>query len=552
MVSYIGYKIGYVSLNPDMPVTNLLIEMEAQSQLLQEIIIQGEQEQLMSTNDKISLLKITPKKLSALPNIGEKDVIRSFQLLPGVSAANESSSNLYVRGGTPDQNLLLYDGFTVYQVDHLYGFFSAFNSNAIKDVQLYKGGFDAKFGGRLSSVTEITGKDGTSKGFNLGGEVSLLSFNLYAEIPIGKRFTSLIAFRRSYQGLLYDKIFKQFNETTEIHQVSFTGQGPMGRVPSTETEVKSYFYDINAKFTYKPSKKDILSLSFYNGTDNLDNSMNISGGPGGGGGFSFSMDNSDLTRYGNIGVGFRWTRNWNPRLTGTTLVSFSNYYSNRKRSNSGSHSGGESGLGSFNSGLNEKNDLVDLSFKTDYSYSLNNSHHVGFGAYFTDYIISYDFGENDTSMYLSKDDDGILAGIYFQDKIKLFKAKFTVTPGVRLSYFSPTGMFYPEPRLSLSYNISKYFKVIAQTGKYYQFANRVVREDFLSGSRDFWVLSDREKIPVSSAWHYIAGIIFEKRSFLASIEGYYKDIDGITEYSMRFNPSREGATYEENFFQGVG
>ena len=552
MVSYIGYKIGYVFLTPDMPVKNLLIEMEAQSQLLQEIIIQGEQEQLMSTNDKISLLKITPKKLSTLPNIGEKDVIRSFQLLPGVSAANESSSNLYVRGGTPDQNLLLYDGFTVYQVDHLYGFFSAFNSNAIKDVQLYKGGFDAKYGGRLSSVTEITGKDGTSKGFNLGGEVSLLSFNLYAEIPIGKRFTSLLAFRRSYQGLLYDKIFKQFNETTEIRQVSFTGQGPMGRVPSMETKVKSYFYDINAKFTYKPSKKDILSLSFYSGTDNLDNSMNISGGPGGGGGFSFSMDNSDLTRYGNIGAGFRWTRNWNPRLNGTTLVSFSNYYSNRKRSNSGSHFGGDSGQGSFNSGLNEKNDLVDLSFKSDYSYSLNNSNHFGFGAYFTDYIISYDFGDNDTSMYLSKDDDGILAGLYFQDKIKLFKAKFTVTPGIRFSYFSPTGMFYPEPRLSLSYNINKYFKVIAQTGKYYQFANRVVREDFLSGSRDFWVLSDREKIPVSSAWHYIAGISFEKKSFLASIEGYYKDIDGITEYSMRFKPTREGTTYEENFFQGVG
>ena len=119
----------------------------------------------------------------------------------------------------------------------------------------------------------------------------------------------------------------------------------MGSPPSMESDVKSYFYDINAKFTYKPSKKDILSLSFYNGTDNLDNSMNVTGGPGGGGGFSFKMDNSDLTKYGNIGAGFRWTRNWNPRLYGTTLVSFSNYYSNRNRSNSGTHSGGEGGQG---------------------------------------------------------------------------------------------------------------------------------------------------------------------------------------------------------------
>jgi ferric enterobactin receptor len=552
MVSYIGYKIGYVFLTPETPVKNLLIEMEMQSQILKEVIIQGEQEQLMSTNDKISLLKITPKKLSTLPNIGEKDVIRSFQLLPGVSCANESSSNLYVRGGTPDQNLMLYDGFTVYQVDHLYGFFSAFNSNAIKDVQLYKGGFDAKYGGRLSSVTEITGKDGNSKGFSLGGEVSLLSFNLYTEIPIGKRFTSMFAFRRSYQGLLYDKIFDQFNKTTEIRQVSFTGNGPMGGAPSMESEVKSYFYDVNAKLTYKPSTKDILSLSFYNGADNLDNSVNATGGPGGGGGFSFNMDNSDLTKYGNIGAGFRWTRNWDPKLYGTTLVSLSNYYSNRNRSNSGSHSGGDGGQGSFNSGVVEKNDLLDLSLKSDYSYSFNSLHQFGFGVYCTDYVISYDFGESDTSMVLTKDQNGVIAGFYFQDKIKLLKSRVTLTPGIRLSWYSPTGKFYPEPRLSLSYNLNKNFKLIAQTGRYDQFANRVVREDFLSGSRDFWILSDKNQIPVSSAWHYIAGISYENKSFLASIEGYYKNIDGVTEYSMRFKPSKEGATYAENFFHGVG
>lgn len=552
LVSYLGYKTGKVFMTPDMPVNNLLIEMEVQTQVLKEVVIKGEQEQLMTTNDKISLLKLTPRKLSALPNIGEKDVIRSFQLLPGVSAANESSSNLYVRGGTPDQNLLLYDGFTVYQVDHLYGFFSAFNSNAIKDVQLYKGGFDAKFGGRLSSVTEITGKDGNSKGFSIGGEVSLLSFNLYAEVPIGKRFTSLVAFRRSYQGLLYDKIFKQFNETTETRQVNLDGKGPGGTPPSTDSEVKSYFYDVNAKFTYKPTRKDILSLSFYNGTDKLDNSMSMAMGPGNGSGFSVSMENSDLTRYGNIGTGLRWTRNWSPGLYGTTLISFSNYYSNRKRSNSGNHMGGQSGEGSFNSDLTEKNDLTDLSLKSDFNYTLNNSNQIGVGIYFTDYIISYDFGANDTNMYLNKNQNGILTGVYIQDKIKLMKTRLTLTPGLRLNWYSPAGRFYPEPRLSATFHISRDFKLVAQTGRYFQFANRVVREDFLTGSRDFWILSDGDLIPVGSAWHYIAGISYERKSILASIEAYYKDISGVTEYSMRFQPSRDGANYTENFFNGNG
>ncbi len=552
VVSYLGYKTGLVFLTPETPVSNLLIEMEMQSHILKEVVVAADQERLMITNDKISLLKITPQKLSTLPNIGEKDVIRAFQLLPGVSGANESSSNLYVRGGTPDQNLILYDGFTVYQVDHLYGFFSAFNSNAIKDVQLYKGGFESKYGGRLSSVTEITGKDGNSKGFSLGGEVSLLSFNVYTEIPIGKRFTSLVAFRRSYQGLLYDKIFKQFNKSTQVRQVSFHGGGPMGEMPSTESEVKSYFYDINVKLTLKPSKKDILSLSFYDGTDNLDNSMNISGGQGGGGGFSFSMDNSDITRYGNIGAGFRWTRNWTSRLSGTSLLSYSNYFSDRNRSNSGTSTGENGNQGSLNSGVIEKNNLTDLSFKSDYTYAINDKNHLGFGIFFTDYIIGYDFGENDTSIVLNKKENGLSGGVYLQDKIRLFNAKLILTPGIRLTWFSPCEKIYPEPRFSVSYNLNKYLKLIGETGLYDQFANRVVREDFLSGSRDFWILSDKDKIPVSSAWHYIAGISYENKNFLASMEGYYKSINGVTEYSMRFKPTRDGGTYAENFFNGTG
>jgi len=548
IISYIGYKTGYVFLSPSTPANNLLIEMELQLQNLQEITVSAEQDRLMIANDRISLLKITPQKLSTLPNIGEKDVIRSFQLLPGVSAANESSSNLFVRGGTPDQNLLLYDGFTVYQVDHLYGFFSAFNSNAIKDVQLYKGGFDAKYGGRLSSVTEITGKDGNSKNFTLGGEISLLSFNVYAEIPIGKRFTSLIAFRRSYQGLLYDKIFKQFNNTSEIKQVSFGGNGgPMKGAPSTNTEVKSYFYDMNVKLTYKPSRNDVMSLSFYDGTDNLDNSLNVSGG----GGFGFNINNSDKTNYGNVGFGFRWTRNWNSHLNGTTLISYSNYFSNRNRSNSGSSSDQGSKM-AFNSGINENNDLTDLSLKSDYIYNMGHNNQFGFGIFATQYFINYNFTWADTNNIIDKSQNGSISGLYLQDKIKLFKSKLTITPGLRYSYFSPTGKIYPEPRLALTFNLTKNFKIVAETGKYLQFANRVTREDFLSGSRDFWILSDNNKIPVSSAWHYISGISYENKTILASVEGYYKAIDGVTEYSLRFKPAKEGTGYTENFFSGTG
>jgi len=119
------------------------------------VLVANKKDQMMKASNGVSKIGLSPAQITAIPSLGEKDIFRSLQLLPGVSGSNESSSGLYVRGGTPDQNLVLFDGFTVYHVDHLFGFFSAFNSNAIKDVQLHKGGFEAKYGGRLSSVEKM-------------------------------------------------------------------------------------------------------------------------------------------------------------------------------------------------------------------------------------------------------------------------------------------------------------------------------------------------------------------------------------------------------------
>jgi len=184
-ISYMGYKTRSFFMTPETQKENLIIELIAASTTLSAVEIKGEKVELMKVATReVSTVKLSPQKIATLPSIGEKDIMRSFQLMPGISGCNETSSGLYVRGGTPDQNLILYDGFTVYQVDHLYGFFSAFNSNAIKDIQLYKGGYEAKFGGRLSSVTEITAKEGNQKNFNLGGDISLLSANLYTQYPV--------------------------------------------------------------------------------------------------------------------------------------------------------------------------------------------------------------------------------------------------------------------------------------------------------------------------------------------------------------------------------
>jgi ferric enterobactin receptor len=551
IVQYLGYQKTEVFLTPQTAKKNFIIEIQPQSQTLHNVIVTAHKNDVSFVNKtETSIVKLSPKKLETLPSLGEKDIMRSFQLMPGVSASNESSSGLYVRGGTPDQNLVLYDGFTVYHVDHLYGFYSAFNSNALKDIQLYKGGFESKFGGRISSVTEITSKEGNQKNYNLGADLSLLCMNLFAEIPVGDKFSSFVAFRKSYKGALYDALFEKFNKKGSL-ATETVNQNPFGRY-SQNQEVTSYFYDLNGKFTYHPGENDIISLSIFNGTDNLDNSSS-SGIPSFGQfNSNFSMSSTDITKYGNIGSSLKWSRKWNSKLYGNTILSYSNYYSNRDRSQNRSLFNPNNESSTNQSGILEYNDLKDYSLKSDYQWDISNINQFQFGGFATYYDIKYTYAQSDTATILNRSGKALLSGIYLQDKLKFLKDKIQVLPGIRMSYFGMTNKLYFEPRVSLSYNITDKLIVKGAFGKYYQFANRVTREDILSGSTDFWILSDGNLIPMSASEHYIAGISYESKNYIFSAEGYYKNIQNLTEYSLRINVSPMGINYDENFFNGYG
>ena len=567
-ISYIGYRTQYFRLEPGMDMEKMAIKLAPSGQVLEEIIVSAvKKEQMMKASKGISQIAIAPAQLAAIPSLGEKDIFRSLQLLPGVSGSNESSSGLYVRGGTPDQNLVLFDGFTVYHVDHLFGFFSAFNSNAIKDVQLYKGGFESKYGGRLSSVVDITGKDGNSEQFNVGGGISLLSVNAFAEAPFADgKGTFVLAGRRSFQSNFYNDLleFSDGDEDTgtgDGEEETNSGTPFGGRRGFTSTEPESWFYDLNGKVTYR-LEKDIFSLSFYNGKDKLDNGRSNDensfggGGPFGGGGFDFNFvqnidDNSD---WGNTGSSAKWSRRWNDHLYSNALLSYSNYFSFRERGVYLEFER-EDSTTVIDNGTTEDNDLKDVTLKWDWEWKPSPIHQIGFGLSGTSFDIKYDFIENDTTTILARDDQGGLVSGYLQSQSTLFE-KLIVMPGLRASYFDETEGTYFEPRLQLQYLPTASLKIKAATGRYYQFANRIIREDISQGSRDFWVLSDGENVPVGRADHFIFGVGHETAKWLFDVEGYYKDLDNITEYSTRFVVSGFGPNsnldFEENFFNGTG
>ena len=552
VAQFIGYEKTEIFLTPFTPKRNLIVEINPSFQTLKTVTVTGEREDaVLSSKTDIATIKITPKKLEQLPNIGEKDIMRSFQLMPGVSASNESSSGLYVLGGTPDQNLVLYDGFTIYHVDHLYGFFSAFNANALKDVQLYKGGFESRFGGRLSSVTEITGKDGNQKKFNMGADLSLLCMNAFVEVPIGSKFSSIITFRKSYKGYIYNKIFAKFNKSSATSSFGPQGNGPGGR-QQQNTTITSYFYDLNGKFTYRPTDIDIISLSIFNGTDKLDNSSSTQASSFGASNSDMNMSSTDLTKYGNIGSSLKWSRKWNEKLYGNTIVSYSNYFSDRDRSQERTMTNPSGETTTNSEGVFENNDLKDYSLKTDYQWDILDFDQLQFGGFGTYFNINYTYAQNDTATILDRKSKAVLAGGYLQSKTKLFDGKVQFIPGIRTSYFENTKKIYFEPRASLSINLIDKITLKAATGKYFQFANQVTREDIMSGSRDFWILSDGVSVPVSSSIHYIVGLSYESNNYLFSTEAYYKKLNNLTEYSLRFNPNPMGVSYDENFFNGSG
>ncbi|NOU19761.1 MAG: TonB-dependent receptor [Bacteroidales bacterium] len=551
--SYIGYEKQTLYLTPESPINNLLIELNVASQEIKEVVVTGQKQDILEANEKTSMIKLTPLKLNTLPNLGEKDILRSFQLMPGISAANENSSGLYVRGGTPDQSLVLYDGFTVYNVEHLFGFFSSFNSNAIKDVQLYKGGFDAKFGGRLSSVVEITGKEGDRKRFNACVDIGMLSMNAFTESPIGEKSSVIVSFRRSWQSPVYNKIFNQFNTQSD----NTNSQEPPGQ---DNNNLKSYFYDINAKFTHRISENENISFSFYNGADDLDNSIKPrgpeggpGGGPGGGGGIhDFSMKSTDLTYWGNTGSSLKWSKNWNDKFFTNALLSFSNYFSKRDRSTGGSYVDEDGNTQTINRGVLENNNLLDYTAKVDFEYKLTNKHKLEFGAQSIFNSINYSYSQNDTLKIIDRKTNGATLSGYLQDKMNFLNEKLNVTTGLRYNYFTNTSKSYIEPRIGASYQLNSRLKLKSSIGRYYQFAKRVVREDILQGSRDFWALADGEKLPVSSSNHFIAGFSYETKDFLIDVEGYYKSLSSLSEYSLRFETMRQNVSYEENYQIGSG
>ena len=575
VINKMGYESKEIKVTSDTKRLIINLYKLEKDSLIEDVVVVGSVNSNMMQQSGISQFSLSPDLTRSLPNLGEQDIFRSMQLLPGVSGSNESSSGLVVRGGTIDQNLVLFDDFTVYHVDHVFGFFSAFNNNAIKDVQFYKGGFGAKYGGRMSSVVDITGKDGNTEQFGIGASVSLLSTNAVVEQPFADGAGSFILTgRKSYQSDLYNDILESVTGENQNAQAgtSTPGQFALGRF---SIEPESYFYDMNAKLTYRLPNDDKFSISFYNGADELDNSRDVDGnadisrlcelfdgnGPFGGTfceeEISFAVGTIDLSEWGNTGISAKYSHQWNDRLDTNFVISASEYFSYRDRliNTQVIYEDSDDEPTTGESSSNEDNQLDDFTVKIENDYYLNQWNTLSFGLQYTQQNIDFSLIQNG-DLVLETKNEGATSTVYIEDEIVI--NALTVIPGLRVSKYSINDEVYTEPRLSISYELNDTTQLRAAFGDYHQFALSVARQSIEEGPRNFWTLADGETVPVSKSSHFILGTTHYVGNYNFNIELFHKEYEGLSEFTQQTRPIRNedgtGLTLilEQEFHTGSG
>jgi len=534
--SYIGYKS--VMINIDLKSDTLLnISLYPGAQLSAEVIITSRKRDNNVKNAQLGKITLPIEQIKSIPAfLGEVDLLKAIQLLPGVRNAGEGSAGFYVRGGGPDQNLILLDDAVVYNSGHLFGFFSIFNSDAIKNVSLIKGGMPAQYGGRLSSVLDISMKEGNNQKFQVDGGLGVIASRLSIQGPIKKDKASfIISGRRTYIDALSKPFIKKSSQ--------FYGSG-------------YYFYDLNAKINYKFNERDRLYLSGYFGRDVFD--------------FSNATQSLKVNiPWGNATGTLRWNHVFNNKLFANTTAVYNDYKF------------------TFNAAQNNfelklASGIKDVSIKQDFDYYPFSKHKLKFGLLYTyhRFTPSVVSGKQDSVVFNPQNAQLKYAhegAVYVQDNWEI-NSRLNINAGLRYSGFQQIGPYKKyvtddnnnrldstvygrakpvktygglEPRLTVRYSLNEETSIKASVTRNLQYIH-LVSNSGTTLPTDLWVPSTY-KVKPQLSWLYAAGLFknFKNNMYETSIEVYYKNMQNQIEYKEGYTPSTIDDT-ENSFVFGRG
>ncbi len=516
VVRYIGYKNLTIKLNTQLSRSYLYMEMMPQERLLPSIQITGEKEELIELQTDPGHISFNPTEITKLPLLGEADLFRALRWLPGIASSQTSSSGIKIRGSASDQNLILFDGITLYHIDHFFGFFSAFNSNVIKNVQVYKGSFGAQFGGRTAGVVDIAAIEGNNKDATALVELNTMSISALLELPLVENKASLVvAFRRGFTDILQSTTYKNIFNNIYDSDAPGNTQGT-SNVFDSEQIPDYFYYDFNAKFTFKPTIRDAISIGFYNGVDNL--KMRFLTAPA-----EISRESIDNTDWGNTGGSFKWSRKWNKRFFTYANFSLSSYRSNLNAEESFYL---DQSILLSRRFFEQRTHLNDYTIRLDNTYELNELTSLNFGYWYTDYRI-VEQSEDQDFIFQDSTQKATLHAFYAQMNRQLGILK--ISGGVRISPYTGTSKVYIAPRLSLSAKILPYITLKTSLGEYHQMIRRLNERSLYFSVPESWGLAQKTALPVLESQQYSLGLTWEKRGWQFDAEVYLKTESGTVE-----------------------
>ncbi len=544
-VSYIGFEtqIVPIDLNED---KNIDLSLSFANSM-QAVEIVAEKAETIEEKTQMSTIKVPVTQLKKLPSLlGETDILKALQLLPGVQSGGEGQSGFYVRGGSPDQNLILLDGVPVYNASHLFGFFSVFNADAIKDVTLVKGGFPARYGGRLSSVLDISMKEGNIKSYHGSGTIGLVASKFAFEGPIVKdKAAFIVSGRRTYIDQLARPVISRSLKRNN-------SSGSLGY----------YFYDLNAKINWKISSKDRVFLSAYLGDDQFHSDINTTDE------VSESRKQQERIKiglgWGNLTSSLRWNHLWTDKLFSNTSITYSNYTLNSENGFENSTLIDNTKANALNVGFGYKSGIEDVTAKVNFDYIPSPNQFVRFGGNVTRH--QFTPGTQNTifqieeagvklldidSTFGQKNVEAYETAVFIEDDIEL-TSRLKANIGLHYSGFHVNNKAFHsiQPRLAARYLFNNNMSAKAS------FATMQQNIQFLSNENiglpwDQWLPTTKKIIPQTS-WQVAAGLAKTfKGKFEVSLEGYYKEMKNVSSYV-------EGATifsnkpWEEQVTQGDG
>ncbi|MFT3846510.1 MAG: TonB-dependent receptor plug domain-containing protein [Lacibacter sp.] len=517
IISYVGYNPILIKF-PGNESKKINIELE-QIKSLEEVVVSGKRKSEIHKRTQMSTVNVPVTFIKNIPAfLGEADVLKAIQLLPGVQAGTEGSNGIYVRGGGVDQNLILLDGVPVYNASHLFGFFSVFNADAVSSVDVMKGGFPARYGGRLSSVIDIRMKEGNNQEFHGEGGIGLIASRLTLEGPIKKGKSSfMISGRRTYADIFLRPIIRKQN--------------------NNDLDVGYFFYDLNAKANIYLTEKDHLYLSGYFGNDKF------SSKEGGLAGNTSDNNYKSGIQWGNATGVMRWNHEFSRKLFSNATINYTRYKfdlfsDERWQSNNVT----ESALQRYYSGIN------DISSKIDFDFLPSARHFIkaGGGIIWHKYSPGA-FHSKVTSTTYSIDTllkRSFLTSheydAYVEDDIKL-SDQLKINAGLHFSSFLIQGRSYNslQPRLSARLLLGKEMSIKASYVQMTQFIHLLTNSG-IGLPTDLWVPATSTVPPqyckqaaLGWAWNY-------KNDYEVSVEAYYKTMKNVIEYA-------EGASFLNTF-----